>query len=174
MVKVGHVAAGPVEAWHEAGPDGIAARHEHQRCCCRDGLGDVHPDAVGDDHGDLPPNEVGRQRSQSVILIVGPAIVDDDVLALDESGFRQSLPKRIDQMRGAGGRSATQETHHRQRRLLRACRERPCGRAAKQCDELASSWVEHGLLPGTRRASLPQAQDAPEAPAGPWGGPELF
>src|SRR6516164_6986734 len=49
-------------------------------------------------------------------------------------------------------------------------RERPrrcC--AAEKRDELASSYVEHGLLPGTRCASLPQAQDAPEAPAGPWG-----
>jgi hypothetical protein len=47
--------------------------------------------------------------------------------------------------------------------------------AAEQRDELASSsWVEHGLLPGTRCASLPQAQDAPEAPAGPWGRPESF
>src|SRR5262249_5890601 len=27
---------------------------------------------------------------------------------------------------------------------------------------------------GTRCASLPQAQDAPEAPAGPWGRPESF
>src|SRR5215471_17734924 len=49
--------------------------------------------------------------------------------------------------------------------LLRARRERPrCRRAAEQRDELASSWVEHGLLPGTRCASLPQGQDAPEAP----------
>jgi hypothetical protein len=31
-----------------------------------------------------------------------------------------------------------------------------------------------GSLPGTRYASLPQAQDAPEAPAGPWGRPESF
>jgi hypothetical protein len=29
-----------------------------------------------------------------------------------------------------------------------------------------------GSPPGTRCASLPQAQDAPEAPAGPWGRPE--
>ena len=27
---------------------------------------------------------------------------------------------------------------------------------------------------GTRCASLPQAQDTPEAPAGPWGRPESF
>jgi hypothetical protein len=59
--------------------------------------------------------------------------------------------------------------------LLRARRERPrCRSAAEQRDELASSWIEHGLLPGTRCASLPQAQDAPEAPLGPWGRPESF
>jgi len=31
-----------------------------------------------------------------------------------------------------------------------------------------------GSPPGTRYASLPQGQDAPEAPAGPWGRPESF
>jgi hypothetical protein len=30
--------------------------------------------------------------------------------------------------------------------------------------ELALSYVEHGLPSGTRRASLPQAQDVPKAP----------
>src|SRR5262249_10610983 len=49
--------------------------------------------------------------------------------------------------------------------LLRARRERPrCRRAAEQRDELASSWVDHGDLPGTRCAAFPQGQDAPEAP----------
>src|SRR5262245_58951917 len=52
--------------------------------------------------------------------------------------------------------------------LLRARRERPRCRAAEQRDEPASSWVEHGLLPGTHCASLQQAQVAPEALAGPW------
>jgi hypothetical protein len=61
--------------------------------------------------------------------------------------------------------------------LLCARRERPSSyrrRTAKQRDELASLYVEHGLLPGTRCASLPQPQPAPEAPAGPWGRPESF
>src|SRR6516164_6546748 len=59
--------------------------------------------------------------------------------------------------------------------LLRTHRERPGGcRAAEQRDEIAASHVEHGLLPGTRCASLPQSQDGREAPAGPWGRPELF
>src|SRR5260370_41404515 len=61
------------------------------------------------------------------------------------------------------------------RRLLRRRSERPRScRPAEQRDELASSEVEHGLLPGTRCASLPQVQDAPEAPVGPWGRPECL
>jgi hypothetical protein len=46
----------------------------------------------------------------------------------------------------------------------RARCERPRRRTAEQRDELPSPEVEHGLLPGTRYASLPQAQGAPEAP----------
>jgi hypothetical protein len=59
--------------------------------------------------------------------------------------------------------------------LLRARPKRPRGgRPAEQRDELTSPEVEHGLLPGTRCASLQHAQDAPEAPVGPWGRPESF
>jgi len=54
---------------------------------------------------------------------------------------------------------------------LRVRHERPRRRPTEQRYELAASWIEHGLLPGTRCASLPQAQDALEAPAGPWGRP---
>src|SRR5262245_6796861 len=35
------------------------------------------------DHGDLTANQVGRQRGQSIDLILAPAIHDRDVLALD-------------------------------------------------------------------------------------------
>ena len=47
------------------------------------------------------------------------------------------------------------------RHLLRSDSKRLRGwHAAEQRDELAPSYVEHGLLPGTRCASLPQAQEA--------------
>jgi hypothetical protein len=47
--------------------------------------------------------------------------------------------------------------------LLRPRRERPRGgRAAEQREELASSYVGHGLPLGTRCASLPHAKVAPE------------
>src|SRR5262249_18176789 len=40
------------------------------------------------------------------------------------------------------------KSDHRHRRLLRACRERPCGRsAAEECNELASP---HGAYPKAR------------------------
>jgi hypothetical protein len=58
--------------------------------------------------------------------------------------------------------------------LMRARRERPrrC-RATEQGNEVPPSPVEHAP-PGTGGTSLPQGQDAAEAPAGPWGRPESF
>src|SRR5262249_15254213 len=95
------------------------------------------------------------------------------VLALEVAGFVEALAERCS--KGCIGRSGVDKTDDRHRRLLRARRERPrCCRAAEQRQELASSEVEHGLLPGTRCASLQQTQDAPEAPAGLWGRPESF
>src|SRR5215813_3217509 len=102
-------------------------------------------------------------------------VFDRHGTALDITGFTQAAAERGWEIGPVILTERVQEPDHRQRRLLRACRERPhrCP-AAEQRDELASSWIEHGLLPGTRCASLPQAQDAPEAPAGPWRRPEMF
>ena len=38
-----------------------------------------------DDHGDLSANQFGRQRRQSIELVLGPAVFDRHVLALDDS-----------------------------------------------------------------------------------------
>jgi hypothetical protein len=43
------------------------------------------------DHCDLSANEFGRQRWQPIDLIVGPAIVDGHVLALDKACVFQAL-----------------------------------------------------------------------------------
>jgi hypothetical protein len=70
------------------------------------------------------------------------------------------------------GEALWRKPDHRQLpRLLRARRERPRGRAAKQRDELASSYVEHGLPP---EPAVPVYCRLLEAPAGPWGRPESF
>src|SRR5262245_56701465 len=114
--------------------------------------------------------EVGHQNRQAIELARQPMVLHRHVLALDVAGFVEALAEP-----GNKGRirlSGIDEADHRHR-LLRAHRERPRNRrAAEQRKELASPYVEHGLLPGTRCASLAQAQDGPEAPASPWGRPE--
>ena len=47
-----------------------------------------------DDHGHLTADQIGRQRRQSIVLALGPAVFDRDVLALDIAGFVQALPER--------------------------------------------------------------------------------
>ena len=65
-------------------------------------------------HSDHPANQIGRQRRQPVNLIVGPAVFDRDVLALDISGVFKSLAESAQPVRkpirrllsGDGGGSA--------------------------------------------------------------------
>ena len=45
------------------------------------------------DHGDLSANQFGRQRRQPIDLILGPAVFDRHVLALDIAGLLQALAK---------------------------------------------------------------------------------
>ena len=45
------------------------------------------------DHGDLPADQFGRQRRQPIHLILGPAVFDRHVLALDIAGVFQALTK---------------------------------------------------------------------------------
>src|SRR6516162_1081455 len=108
-------------------------------------------------------------------MIIRPAVFDRYILALDIASFGQAPTEGGSHRRVRPGRRTVEKPDHRHPRLLRARRERPGGgSAAEQRDELASSEVGHGLPSGTRCASLPQAQVAPKAPAGPWGRPEMF
>ena len=77
------------------------------------------------DHGDLPANQIGRQRRQSIQLILGPAVFDRHVLALDIAGVLQALAKSAQTVRERVRRCGVEEPDHRHRRLLRARRERP-------------------------------------------------
>src|SRR5215468_4594661 len=57
-------------------------------------LGYMRRGAAGENQGDLTANETCRHLRQPVILTVGPAIIDLDVLALDIVGFAQRLAER--------------------------------------------------------------------------------
>src|ERR1700757_3426759 len=92
-------------------------------------------------HGNLTPNQLTSECRQLIKLILGPAVFDCDVLALNQAAVLEALTKCAEQMRVRGGRCAVEEPDHGHR-LLRACRERPPGRrAADQRYERAASHV---------------------------------
>src|SRR5215475_7089839 len=111
----------------------------------------------------------------AIKLIFGPAVFDPHILAFDIAGVFKALAKRAQTVRHPVRRSGLEIPDHRHRRLLRPRRERPRRRrAAEQRDELAPCRVDHGLPPGTRCASIPQAMLAPKGTGRHWAKPELF
>src|SRR5262249_44467249 len=95
--------------------------------------------------------EIGCQTRQTILVVVRPAILDRDVLALDKSGFVQTLPKRVNKMRRTGCRRISEKSDHRHRCLLRARREGPRCRATEKRDELPSP---HSISSSARGSSV--------------------
>src|SRR5262245_23214327 len=104
------------------------------------------------DYLHLAMNQIGYQCRQSVVLPLRPPPFDRYVAALNVTGFAQPLAKCGDGPRVATlGRTGVDEPDHRQRRLLRARRERPRRRrAAEQRDEFASP---HSITSSARASS---------------------
>ena len=153
-IDPGQVAARPGEAGDKTEPDRVFAGDEDDgdRRGCR--LGRQRDGSTADrgDHGDLPANQIGRQRRQPIDLILGPAVFDRHVLALDKARFLQALAKSAQTVRERVRRCGVEEPDHRHRRLLRARRERPRRRrAAEQRDELAPL---HSITSSARASSV--------------------
>src|SRR5262249_10883700 len=72
-------------------------------------------------------------------IIFSVSIVDYDVAALDETHFAEALAKCVLAVGNGSPRSGAQISHDRHPLLLRARRNRPHRRAAKDNDEFASS-----------------------------------
>jgi hypothetical protein len=51
-------------------------------------------------HRHAAANQIGRQFRQAIILIVGPAVLDGNVLALDEARLHSALIAQRDQPGG--------------------------------------------------------------------------
>ena len=94
------------------------------------------------DHGDLAANQFGRQRRQSIHLILGPAVFDRYVLALDVAALLQALAECAQTVRAASGDAEWRNPITGIARLLRARRERPRRRrAAEKPNELTSPHI---------------------------------
>src|SRR5262249_47875775 len=128
-----------------------------RRLCCN------RRRAVCHDHGHLAANQIGGQYRQSIVVTLGPAVFDDDVLVFDGAGLRQALAEGCDETRVFPGRRAIEEPDHRQRVLLRARRERPRGRAAEQRDELAALHLRGHSITSSARASNEGGTSSPRA-----------
>src|SRR5262249_47447184 len=100
-------------------------------------------------------NQVGSKLWSSFVLFLRPTIFDRHVPALDKSGFLEALAECGHEVGPIGKRSAVEEPDHRHRwLLLRARRERPCGRrAAEQRYERAALHVPGHSITSSASAS---------------------
>ena len=149
-IDAGCVAARPGKAGDKTQLDRVFADAEDDRDCSGRSFGCKRGRiAAGrSDNGHATADEVGHERRQTIVLALQPMVLDRRVLALDVAGFVESFSERSDLAHRGVRRPAADEADDRHRRLLRASRERPCGRCApKQCDELASP---HGHSLGAR------------------------
>src|SRR6516162_10480884 len=110
------------------------------------------------DHRHLMAYQIGCEVGQSVVLVLRPAILDRNILALDVAGFTKALAECGQIACTINRPRAAQESYHRHRRLLRARRERPRCRAAEQRDEIAAlhsitSSARASTVAGTSRPS---------------------
>jgi hypothetical protein len=122
-----HVAARPGEAGHKTKLDRVFGSDEDDgdrrgcRLCCERCTGT----SGRSNHGDLAASQLGRQLRKSIDLILGPAVYDRHVLALDIAGVLQALAKCAQSVRVGVRQCGVEEPDNRHRRLLRARREWP-------------------------------------------------
>src|SRR5262249_8413719 len=126
------------------------------------------------DHRHLTAYQIGCEVGQPIVLVLRPAILDHDILALDVTGFANALPECGQIACTISKRRAAEKPDHRHRRLLRASCKRPRNRAAEQRDEFASSYGEHEASPPGKPAPIPLSQlTASSASRRGWASPWL-
>src|SRR5262245_21346714 len=88
---------------------------------------------------------------QPTVIIVGPTILDRDILTIDVTGLPHAAIECSELLAPGSGRAAVEESDNRHR-LLRTRRERPSGRrAAEQRDERAPVMIELHAIPDEER-----------------------
>src|SRR5262249_44803063 len=111
-------------------------RHDWDRRCrllCRQRC----LSSLREDGSYLEPNELRGDFAVALIASFRPAVLDRDGTTLDPAEFVQSLHKSSNPLAHGPSGTHAQEADGRHLALLRVRRERPCGRPAKQRDELA-------------------------------------
>jgi hypothetical protein len=152
-INAGRVPARPGQAGDETHLDWIFAYSEDDRGCRGRSSGCKCSKVAGGcgDDSHATTHEVSHEHWQAIELTLEPMVLHRHVLTLDVAHFVETLAERANTRRVE--RSGTDESDHRDRRLLRARRKRPHYRAAKQHDELAPLDMDcHGNSPRDARA----------------------
>lgn len=144
-VDAGEIPARSVETIDEADLDRVGPLQKNDRYCLGRRFGRKRTICAlqHNDHRDLTVNQFGDQRRQPIVLALCPPVFDRYVLVLDVTGVSEAsvesgetLPRRL-------GRRDMNKPNYRQRRLLRACCERPRERrATERGNELPPSDVD--------------------------------
>src|SRR5262245_35843406 len=156
-----HISARPVQAGHQTELDWVYPDKENNgdRCGGRLGRKGRRGAANRGDHRHLTAHKVSRQRRQLIVLPQREAVFERDVFSLDKARLLQALAER-GQGNSVGRRFDGEIADNRDRTLLlRTRRERPCGHAAEQRDEVAplhsiTSSAAASNLSGTTRPSI--------------------
>jgi hypothetical protein len=141
----GGVAARPVEAGDETCRHRIETHDKHDRDGRSRRLGGHRGRRrCSDDEGYRAANQLGRQRRHAIVLAIGKAVLDRDVLTLRIPRLIQAAPEHGDVRGRLCQPHRSEEADDRRRRMLRARSKRPGdGRAAEERYELASPHDEH-------------------------------
>jgi len=132
----GDVCTRPVETGHEPGFDRVDTDNKDDGDRRSRGFGCVGRNAINDNHRYLSPNQIGRQSRQTMNIAPRPAVFDRQVLTFDVACFFQALAECSQKMFSTFRGCAPEKSDDRHG-LLRACRNRPRGRAAEQRNEIA-------------------------------------
>src|SRR5262249_61543495 len=96
-----NVAAGTVETGHQASCDGIAAYNEDDGDRRRRGLRGTRRDGISgrSDYRNLMPYELVRERRESIVSSLRPAVFDNHIPTINAGGFTEALMKRSHKVR---------------------------------------------------------------------------
>jgi hypothetical protein len=89
------IAAGTAEAFDQAELHWVGADHEQdrdRRCRVPGGGGERHAAGYREDR-DASLNELGGEPRKAVVLLIGRAIVDDEIAVLDQARICESVHK---------------------------------------------------------------------------------
>src|SRR5262249_31094175 len=113
-------------------------------------------DSASGNHGDPTTDQIGGLCGHAIIVTLRKTALDEDVSALDEAGFQQTLLKCSIERQVITRSTGAQNTDYRKSWLLRPYRQRPRRRRASEEGEegTAVHGSDHSITSSARASSV--------------------